>query len=228
MDREAFLNTIQQFLYFPREAGRSYSDIVNVTIALEKYYSTGDMTDLGGGEEEDVKAEEPGSQDILTLVTAVSIAGRYPWKTYEEWKAAAERLQSTAKNNAAGFAQTNGLVGLGFESLLPPPSQNFPGFNQTPTSAPVLFINSAGDPVTPMSAAEVMSGNFEDSSWFIQNSPGHGYENAPSKCTANILATYFADATVPKPGTWCETDVTADYYFGGELSKDASKGAAFH
>jgi hypothetical protein len=56
---------------------------------------------------------------------------------------------------------------------------------------------------------------FTDSSVFIHNSPGHGYANAPSKCSDAIIAAYFADATLPEYDTWCETDVEANYYFGG-------------
>lgn len=107
------------------------------------------------------------------------------------------------------------LAGFGFDDVVPPPSQCFPGFDFVNTSVPVLFVNTAADPVTPRSAAHVMSEYFGGSSWFIQNSPGHGYAGAPSKCTEDILAAYFADGTVPEKGTWCETDVEASYYFGG-------------
>lgn len=66
-----------------------------------------------------------------------------------------------------------------------------------------------------MSSVHQMSQLFGGSSWFIHNSPGHGYSNAPSKCTDDIIAAYFADATLPEEGTWCEPDVEANYYFLG-------------
>lgn len=101
------------------------------------------------------------------------------------------------------------------DNFVPPPSQFFEGFEFVNTSAPVLFVNTAGDPVTPRSSAYNMQRLFSGSRVLIQNSPGHGYSSAPSKCTDDILAAYFADATLPEEGTWCETDVEANYYFGG-------------
>ena len=102
--------------------------------------------------------------------------------------------------------------------MIPPPSQyvdHFENGTTYKTPFPVLFVNTPGDPVTPMSSAHQMSKLFVDSSVFIVNVPGHGYENAPSKCADDIIAKYFAEGTVPEPGVWCEADVKPDYYFGG-------------
>jgi hypothetical protein len=79
----------------------------------------------------------------------------------------------------------------------------------------VLFVNTAGDPVTPRSSAQQMSKLFVGSGVLIVNGPGHGYQSAPSKCASTLIARYFANGTVPTQETWCEPDVEAKYYFGG-------------
>lgn len=102
------------------------------------------------------------------------------------------------------------------DSFVPPPSQLVEEFKFVNTSAPVLFVNTPGDPVTPMSAVHQMSKLLGGSSWFIQNSPGHSTTESKSKCTDDIVLAYFKDGTVPEAGTWCETDVEAKWYFGFE------------
>jgi poly(3-hydroxyalkanoate) synthetase len=100
------------------------------------------------------------------------------------------------------------------DSFVPPPSQFVDEFKLVNTSVPVLFVNTAGDPVTPRSSVHQMSKLFGGSSWFIQNSPGHAINNSKSKCTDDILLAYFKDGTVPEEDTWCEPDVEAKWYFG--------------
>lgn len=100
------------------------------------------------------------------------------------------------------------------DSFVPPPSQFVEEFKFVNTSVPVLFVNTAGDPVTPMSSVHTISELFGGSSWFIQNSPGHSFTQSKSKCTDDIVLAYFNDGTVPEAGTWCEPDVEPEYYFG--------------
>jgi poly(3-hydroxyalkanoate) synthetase len=106
------------------------------------------------------------------------------------------------------------MIGYGMDAFIPPPSQFFEEFKFVNTSAPVLFVNTAADPVTPMSSVHDMSRLFGGSSWFIQNSPGHSYHNSKSKCTDDIILAYLKDGTVPEVGTWCEPDVEPKWYFG--------------
>lgn len=121
------------------------------------------------------------------------------------------------------------MFGLGFEDIVPPPSQYVDHFENGTifeTSVPVLFVNTPGDPVTPMSSARQMSKLFAGSSVFIVDIPGHGYLNAPSKCANDIIATYFKDGTVPDPETevWCQANenIKAEYYFGAPLTKESA------
>lgn len=48
------------------------------------------------------------SANAQVLVTAVDIAGRYPWKTYEDWRAATDRLRSTAPYGPIMLSLRNG------------------------------------------------------------------------------------------------------------------------
>lgn len=66
-----------------------------------------------------------------------------------------------------------------------------------------------------MSSARQMSKLFAGSGILIVDGPGHGYSAAPSKCANEIIAAYFENGTVPRQETWCDTDVEANYYFGG-------------
>jgi hypothetical protein len=118
--------------------------------------------------------------------------------------------------------------GLGFWDIVPPPSQYVDHFENGTiyeTPYPVLFVNTPGDPVTPMSSAYQMSKLFAGSSVFMVDTPGHGYQNAPSKCAADIIATYFAEGTVPESGLWCKTDVEPNYYFGAPLPNNEAQDA---
>ncbi|KAF2649061.1 alpha/beta-hydrolase [Lophiostoma macrostomum CBS 122681] len=195
IDDNAFLKQVLQALYFPRTGnqGLNYSTIAEGVLRVE---NAGPSNSTTGVEQLKKRDEFPyKNDDEISIITAVDIAGRYPWTT---------------------------MAGFGMDSFIPPKSQYFPGFEQINTSAPILFINTPADPVTPRSAAYQMSHLFEGSSVIIHNAPGHGYSNAPSACTDALLATYFADGTVPETDTWCEPDVEANYYFGGPDPTESS------
>lgn len=54
------------------------------------------------------KADETFNAAAQQLITAVDIAGRYPWKTYEAWRAATERERNTAPYGPISLSLTNG------------------------------------------------------------------------------------------------------------------------
>jgi poly(3-hydroxyalkanoate) synthetase len=101
-------------------------------------------------------------------------------------------------------------------SIFPPPNQLFPGFTKIKPRVPVLFVNTMDDHVTPPSGTRQMAKLFEGSRLVIMNGPGHAYSSAPSRCTNAIMKEYMSTGTVPSEETWCEPDVEAEYYFGGE------------
>jgi hypothetical protein len=81
-----------------------------------------------------------------------------------------------------------------------------PGFKQTKTRNPILFVNNVADPITPLVSAKHMSTYFEDSVVLTQNSGGHGFSSVLSSCTLKYVAQYLATAEMPEEGVICETD----------------------
>jgi pimeloyl-ACP methyl ester carboxylesterase len=109
-DGNTFVSAVGGWLYFPTQAtadGGGYLDIVNATLAVEN-----DQLEayLSGSAVQKRSEQDPNdnSQIMLGIITAVDIAGRFPWKTYDEWKAATMRLVATAPYNAIGYAGSNG------------------------------------------------------------------------------------------------------------------------
>lgn len=74
-------------------------------------------------------------------------------------------------------------------------------------AAPLLFLSSRLDPVTPLRAARSMAKGHPGSAVVIQDSMGHcTWSSAPSKCTWKIVADYFHYGTVPDKETVCPAD----------------------
>ncbi|KAK1248820.1 hypothetical protein MKX08_007040 [Trichoderma sp. CBMAI-0020] len=74
-------------------------------------------------------------------------------------------------------------------------------------AAPLLFLGSHLDPVTPFGAAEEAAESHAGSVIVKQKSFGHtAWASAPSRCTWKIVSDYLAQGTMPKNGTVCEAD----------------------
>ncbi|OHE92579.1 hypothetical protein CORC01_12158 [Colletotrichum orchidophilum] len=73
-------------------------------------------------------------------------------------------------------------------------------------AAPLLFLSSRLDPVTPLRNAWRMSEGHPGSAVVIQESVGHCALAAGSKCTTKIIREYLEHGTVPESGTVCEAD----------------------
>jgi hypothetical protein len=69
-----------------------------------------------------------------------------------------------------------------------------------------LFVNTLGDPITPIAGAKHISSFFEGSVVVTQNSGGHGVTNVPSSCTLGYMLNYLDTGKVPEDGIVCETD----------------------
>jgi pimeloyl-ACP methyl ester carboxylesterase len=97
----AFLSQIQSFMYTPSSVDKGFATLANATLQVLNGNSTGAKL---------LKRDDQPkpSTDALSIITSVDIAGRYPWSTYEEWKAAAEKLETTAPYGAKGYASSNG------------------------------------------------------------------------------------------------------------------------
>ncbi|KIP04825.1 hypothetical protein PHLGIDRAFT_179591 [Phlebiopsis gigantea 11061_1 CR5-6] len=84
----------------------------------------------------------------------------------------------------------------------------FNGSFTTNTSSPILLIGNTFDPITPITGARNMSAGFVGSVLLQQNSTGHTSLSGFSTCTALAIHAYFANGTLPAPGTVCQPDTT--------------------
>jgi pimeloyl-ACP methyl ester carboxylesterase len=101
LDDTAFLSLIQSFMYSPSSVVEGFATLANATLHVLERNSTSAKLFK--------RDDHPKtSADALAIITAVDIAGRYPWSTYEEWKAATEKLETTAPYGAKGYASSNG------------------------------------------------------------------------------------------------------------------------
>ncbi|KAI0083783.1 hypothetical protein BDY19DRAFT_998260 [Irpex rosettiformis] len=89
---------------------------------------------------------------------------------------------------------------------------NFVSINEFLFGSGLRYMNhtrllSWADPVTPLDSGKKVVERLGNSSRLVvQNSPGHCSLAMPSSCSASILRAYFANGTIPPPGTVCETD----------------------
>ncbi|KAI8961809.1 TAP-like protein-domain-containing protein [Daldinia sp. FL1419] len=74
--------------------------------------------------------------------------------------------------------------------------------------APILFVTSRYDPVTPYANAVAMSKDHAGSRVLVQESPGHGALFAPGKCREDYVKKYLATGELPPEGTSCQPDCT--------------------
>jgi pimeloyl-ACP methyl ester carboxylesterase len=104
-----FVQALRQFLYYPRA---HFNDIANITLAaetrnvpvFEDLLAKGIPALAKGG---NVKRETPNpSGDEQRIINAVDIAGRYPWKNFEDYYAAVKRIKAPYASES--FATGNG------------------------------------------------------------------------------------------------------------------------
>jgi len=74
--------------------------------------------------------------------------------------------------------------------------------------APILFLTSKADPVTPRENAFAMAKRYPGSRVLVQNSVGHCASGWPSKCTAKHIKMYWDKGLLPKEGETCEAECT--------------------
>ncbi|KAK1973610.1 TAP-like protein-domain-containing protein [Colletotrichum cereale] len=76
-------------------------------------------------------------------------------------------------------------------------------------AAPLLFLSSRLDPVTPLRNALKESERHPGSAVVIQESAGHCALSTSSRCTTRIIRYYLERGIVPKSGTVCQADCDA-------------------
>ncbi|KAH6884196.1 TAP-like protein-domain-containing protein [Thelonectria olida] len=96
------------------------------------------------------------------------------------------------------------------------PAYRFTGPWTTPASdpslvkgkpaAPILFVSSLIDPVTPLANAREASKAHPGSIVLVQDNVGHGASITPGKCREGLIKKYFATGELPGEETHCKAD----------------------
>lgn len=108
-DHNSFMGMVSGMMYSARA---QYPQLANLTVQVEAALLAEDLSAFCASpasaklkKREDAPAE---GDDGVLVISAVDMAGRYPWSTYEEFKAAAEALEATAPYGAWTYATQNG------------------------------------------------------------------------------------------------------------------------
>ena len=88
-------------------------------------------------------------------------------------------------------------------------------FTDIVTKTPILFVNGAYDPVTPLVSAQNSSSGFVGSRVLRHNGAGHCSSSHPSSCVYEKVASYFNTGELPDVDQICEPNFPA---FMGNLS----------
>ncbi|KAJ4127119.1 hypothetical protein NW768_008744 [Fusarium equiseti] len=82
-------------------------------------------------------------------------------------------------------------------------------FRRSKTRHPVLIVNGAYDPVTPLISAWDASVRFPGSRAIIHKGVGHSCLSHPSDCAEDIVAKYLDDETLPEVNTTRKPNISA-------------------
>ncbi|KAK7973462.1 hypothetical protein PG988_007596 [Apiospora saccharicola] len=128
----------------------------------------------------------------------------------------ADYVADLQRNQNADFAYIEAQVRLGCSGWRIRPKYRFDGPWTTPAAdarelpgvpaAPILFVSSRYDPVTPLANAVAMSRDHPGSRVLVQENAGHGSLMSPGKCREGWIKRYFATGEMPPEGTVCQPD----------------------
>ncbi|KAL2809326.1 TAP-like protein-domain-containing protein [Aspergillus granulosus] len=108
------------------------------------------------------------------------------------------------------------------------PKETYTGGFDVQTKNPVLFIGNTLDGHTPLQSAYNVSSGFERSVVLEVDGFGHGSTSVPSECSLRAISAYWANGTLPEPGTRCERSVqpyTSDWW--PKVFRDAGVNASW-
>lgn len=73
-------------------------------------------------------------------------------------------------------------------------------------AAPLLFVTSMYDPLTPRNYAFEMARAHPGARVLVQDTVGHGAIGTPSRCREGYIKKYFAEGALPAEDVTCESD----------------------
>lgn len=127
----------------------------------------------------------------------------------------AEYFQQLANQSAIGYiwseirfkcANWDARPPYRFDGPFSSPAHD-PSLAEGRPAAPLLFLSSRIDPVTPLTNAYAMAARHPGSAVVAQESVGHcALATAVSSCTAAFIKQYFENGTVPEGGAVCAPD----------------------
>ncbi|CAN9381917.1 unnamed protein product [Alternaria alternata] len=144
-----------------------------------------------------------------TLVSCVDTDGRSDKYTdFGEYKKFVNYMYNRSNSGGLSVAAINGPICSKLD-VRPPVSQKFDGIPRVNgTSAPILFVSSIADPITPLSSAKKMHGLFPGSGLLTFNNSGlqHTAHFQNVTCVSEYEMQYMLDASLPPPNTVCEVN----------------------
>ena len=132
---------------------------------------------------EDLGDDSGSDDDSTQIITCVDTANRYALKNLEDYEKGVDLMMNRSHYGFSSIASTNAVMCNGM-GIMPPQSQFFSGFSVINTSVPILFINTSGDPITPLASAKKMAGFFPGSTVLTVSAPGHSFGHTKSKCAS--------------------------------------------
>ncbi|KAF1850512.1 alpha/beta-hydrolase [Cucurbitaria berberidis CBS 394.84] len=141
-----------------------------------------------------------------TLIACLDANGRSNYTKFEDYKGFMNSMYNASIYGGLSIASFSGPICSKLD-IHPPESQKFDGIPGVKnTSAPILFIGSIADPITPLPAAKKMHGLFPGSGLLVFNNSGHCAHFQKAKCVSKYEKQYMLDATLPPANTTCEVD----------------------
>ncbi|CAI6091215.1 unnamed protein product [Clonostachys chloroleuca] len=182
----------------------------NYTLLLEELAQMGEYTPI----DQECKAPTSMDNSLDTLAAIYCLdADDLTGKDLDYWTAYADKMASTSRWFGFSVAQ----IQFACSSWPVRPKNRFTGpFRSPPATAalardrpaaPILFISTRLDPVSPLASARNMQRRHAGAGLLIQESSGHtAFNSAPSRCRDETIRDFFDQGIVPYGERVCKED----------------------
>ena len=147
-----------------------------------------------------------------TGTVPVDAEAQYGIKCGDVWdpqddKEAVREIQEARSNASRAFGDALDILPAVCAQWTLKAREQYTGDFSVNTSTPIFLIGNKLDPVTPLASAFEMSSGFGGSVVLEHGGTGHSVTSTQaSRCTVDAIRAYFADGTLPTPGTTCEVE----------------------